>query len=202
MCGRYDAVTTVAESFAGAALGLGVAEACDGEIVSVDGQTWRIPDTGMAEVASADLGLAFAVAAWSGEPVIAQLNEPTSFAQLAHLVGSIIGAEGAPVAAVRVDGTFTNVLLRSESRQHKPYPPLDEVLAQEVRFTFAHWEGTLVGFHFPASDDATYIPSLHVHGISADRNSGGHCHDATVQRGELRVWLDDVRIGSMHASSP
>jgi acetolactate decarboxylase len=198
MCGNYDAVTTVAESFKGTHLGLGVAEACDGEIVSVDGSTWRIPATGVAEPAPADLGLAFAVAASSGQPVDIPIVNPIPITGLANLIAEILQVERCGVAAVRVDGDFVDVVLRSEARQHEPYRPLSKVLADEVRFTFTTWSGTLVGFFFADTDADVVIPSLHLHAISTDRRTGGHCHGATVQRGTLQVWLDAAEIGVAH----
>jgi len=194
MSGAYDAVTTVGEFFAGSLLGLGVAEACDGEIVSVAGQTWRIPADGHPVQASADLGLAFAVCAWDGETLEISIDEPTEWNALDALIGNY--AHDAAVLALRIDGHFRDVLLRSEARQQPPYPPLAEVLAHEVRFPFAHWSGTMVGFRFPSADGA--VPGFHLHAISADRSSGGHCHTGTVIDGHIKIWLDDVRIGLEH----
>jgi acetolactate decarboxylase len=202
MCGNYDAVTTVADAFTGTHLGLGVAAACDGEIVSVDGNTWRIPVTGIAEPAPAELGLAFTVAASSGQSVKLAIEQPMTFAGLADLVAEMVQVEHCGVAAVRVDGHFTDVVLRSEARQHEPYPPLSEVLAKEVRFTFAQWSGTLVGFFFAGGDADVVIPALHLHAISADRRSGGHCHEVTVHNGALSVWLDSADIGVAHGGHP
>lgn len=202
MCGNYDAVTTVEESFAGTHLGLGVTESCDGEIVSVDGQTWRIPQTGIAESAPTDLGLAFAVAAWAGQSTHFSIDAPTSFGALTRRIEEMLQFGHCGVAAVRIDGDFADVLLRSEARQSEPYRPLAEVLMGEVRFTFATWNGTMVGFLFPDTNLDSVIPALHLHAISADRRSGGHCHEATLQRGVVQVWLDAAEIGAAHRGAP
>lgn len=198
MCGNYDSVTTVGESFAGTHLGLGVTEACDGEIVSVDGQTWRIPDTGIAEPAPTGLGVAFAVAAWAGRSLDFLVEVPMSITALTDRIEQMLQVGHGGVAAVRIDGDFTDVLLRSESRQSKPYRPLAEVLAGEVRFRFEEWDGTMVGFLFPDTNPQSVIPALHLHAISADHRSGGHCHEATVHRGTVQVWLDAADIGVCH----
>jgi acetolactate decarboxylase len=191
MSGAYDAITTVGEFFSGSVLGLGVAEACDGEVVSVAGQTWRIPADGYPILASADVGLAFAVRASGGDPIRVPINAPTDWSGLDECIGEF--AEDAAVVAVRIDGDFKDVLLRSEVRQKPPYRPLAEVLANEVRFPFAQWTGTMVGFRFPSADEV--VPGFHLHAVSHDHTSGGHCHDATVVAGELTVWLDDVHLG-------
>ncbi|MDI1289491.1 MAG: acetolactate decarboxylase, partial [bacterium] len=69
---------------------------------------------------------------------------------------------------------------------------LSDVLEHEVRFPFDSWAGTLVGFRFADVRDGVSIPGLHLHAISQDRRSGGHCHHATVRAAMLTAWLDDV----------
>jgi acetolactate decarboxylase len=64
----------------------------------------------------------------------------------------------------------------------------------EVRFDLAPWQGTLAGFRFPDVADDIVIPGLHLHGISSDHTSGGHCHEFTVTKGQLYVWVDDVEV--------
>ena len=194
MSGSYDAVTTVGASFEGSCLGLGVTEACDGEIVSVDGATWRIPSDGRPQEAPDDLGLAFAVAAFDGECIAVNLHTSHDWSTLESQIREL--TDGDPVVAVRIDGDFQGVLLRSEPRQIPPYRPLAEVLDHEVRFAFPKWSGTLAGFRFAPAE--AVIPGMHLHAISSDRKSGGHCHDATLIRGTIRVWRDDVSIGLEH----
>lgn len=198
--GRYDSVTTVGETFDGAILGLGVAEGVDGEIVHVDGTTWRIPANGTPHVAPADLGMPFAVAAFGGTPVTREVPDGSSFAEIAALVDAVLAAESMHhdylVAAVKLVGEYSHVLLRSEHGQTPPYQPLGSPgsVTGEVRFEFAPWSGTLVGFRFPDVADDVVIPGLHLHGISRDHASGGHCHDFTVERARLFVWVDDVEV--------
>ena len=61
--GHFAAVTTVERAFRGCTIGLGVAEAADGEIVALDDLVWRVPADGAPLIARPELGLPFAVAA-------------------------------------------------------------------------------------------------------------------------------------------
>lgn len=210
--GHFDAVTTVGKAFAPVlqgkgqgqgqggsnGLGLGVAEAADGEIVAFDGEVWRIPMDGRPVLADPILGMPFAVVAEGGEAVIQQLPAGLGFAEItAHidaLLSSLDKHHEHLVAAVRIDGLFGDVLLRSEPRQTPPYPTLETVLEHEASFAFSCWPGTLVGFRFPDVNDGIVIPGLHLHGISDDRASGGHCHHATTIAATLSVWVDDVEV--------
>ncbi|MCF8531152.1 MAG: acetolactate decarboxylase [Candidatus Nanopelagicales bacterium] len=196
--GNYESVTTVGAVFPGTDLGLGVADRLDGEIVSVAGETWRIPADGIPVVAHSDLGMPFALSAQGGEPITMHIDRGTTIEGLSELVSNFMASTSDavhPIAAVRIDGTFVDVLLRSEHKQDPPYPHLDQVLRHEVQFPFDAWEGTLVGFSFPSmQDDGTTIPGLHLHAISADRASGGHLHRATVIHAQMSLWCDDSEI--------
>lgn len=201
---HYESHTTVAETFRDFTVGLGIAEACDGEIVAFDGQVWRVPADGYPVIAEATLGLPFAVVAQGGLPIDTPVPPGCTMEDITTLVTDVITAgdltmpEEHLVAAVRLDGVFTDVTLRSEHRQEPPYPPLPDVLSHEVRFEFATWEGSLVGFRFPDVQDGVVVPGLHLHGISSDRGSGGHCHTFTVAHATLTVWLDDVAVTLPH----
>lgn len=198
--GRYDSVTTVGETFDGAVVGLGVAEAVNGEIVHVDGITWRIPADGVPVVAPPDLGMPFAVAAFGGMPVTRDVPQGATLTDVTALVDSVLAAETQHhdylVAAVKLVGDFSHVLLRSEHGQKPPYQPLGTpgAVTGEVRFEFAPWKGTLAGFRFPDVADDIVIPGLHLHGIARDHTSGGHCHEATITKARLYVWVDDVEV--------
>jgi acetolactate decarboxylase len=196
--GNYESITTVGQVFPGTILGLGVADRLDGEIVSLDGDTWRIPASGVPEIAEPDLGMPFAISADGGSPFTMEVPPGTTQEQIATIVEQVIHRQQDyrhPIAAVRLDGTFTDVLLRTERKQNPPFEHLDQVLRHEVQFPFDNWQGTFVGFSFPqVNNDQTTIPGLHLHAISQDRTSGGHSHRATSDTARLQIWLDDVNI--------
>jgi len=198
--GRYESVCTVGETFDGAVVGLGVAEAVDGEIVHVNGTTWRIPADGVPRIAEPNLGMPFAVAAYGGTPVTRSAPAGSTLADITAIVDDVLTSEGLHhdylVAAVSVVGDFSHVLLRSEHAQEPPYQPLGAPgkVAGEVRFDLAPWNGTLAGFRFPDVADDVVVPGLHLHGIATDHTSGGHCHEATVSAARITIWVDDVQI--------
>ena len=188
--GHYEAHTTVGETFNGSLLGLGAAAALDGEISSLDGVTWQIRADGVPVVADDSLGMPFAIAAFGGQAITLALSPGDDFADITAAIDGDLHS----IAAIRIDGEFTDVLLRSEPRQEPPFTPLTEVLDHEVQFAFPQWAGTLMGFRFPDVDDGEVVPGLHLHAISTDRSSGGHCHRATVARATITLWFDDLRI--------
>lgn len=193
--GHYESHTTVGQTFTGSVLGLGAAAELDGEIASLDGVTWQIRMDGVPILADDDLGMPFAIAAFGGRSRTEHLRPGDQFTDItARIDAELAHADLHAVAALRIDGVFTDVLLRSEPRQQRPFTPLPEALDHEVRFAFPTWSGTLMGFRFPDVDDGDVVPGLHLHAISADRASGGHCHAATVERATVTIWFDDLRI--------
>ena len=196
--GHFDAVITAGEAFGQTLLGLGVAEAADGEVVAFDGEVWRIPADGRPVIAEPNLGLPFDIAADGGEHLIEELPPGLGFDGITAHIDTTLGHRDRHhdhlVAAIRIDGTFGDVLMRSEPRQSRPFPLLSTVLEHEAQFEFDTWTGTLVGFRFPDVNDGIVIPGLHLHGVSSDRTSGGHCHHATIVSATMRIWVDDVDV--------
>ncbi len=202
--GAYDAATTVGAAFTGCILGHGVAEHLDGEIVAFDGEVWRVPADGVPVRAPDSLGLPFAIAAFGGSPVELMVPPGSDLAAITALIDDELEAlsrhHDEVVVAVRIDGAFSDVVMRSEHRQEPPYRALADVLAAEVRFEFATWQGTLVGFRCPDVADGVVIPGLHMHGLSDDRASGGHCRSAITGEVRLRLWIDDLTVEVPHSS--
>jgi acetolactate decarboxylase len=94
---------------------------------------------------------------------------------------------GGACQALRLEGSFDLLTLRSVHRQTRPYPPLAEVAAHQNVFTLHNAEGTLVGFRFPDYTQGLEVPGYHLHFISADRTIGGHVLDSRLSHGTLAL---------------
>ncbi|HEY8585066.1 MAG TPA: acetolactate decarboxylase, partial [Capillimicrobium sp.] len=99
---------------------------------------------------------------------------------------------------VRVEGRFERVRARSVPRQHPPYRPLPEVVADQHVFDLADIEGTMVGFRFPADAGAINVPGHHLHVADRDRRRGGHVFDCVLREG----WLSVDHSADVHAELP
>ena len=78
------------------------------------------------------------------------------------------------VIAVRVRGTFTDLVTRSVPAQSKPYLPLADVVAKQTLFPLGSRKAVLVGFRTGADFAGVGAPGLHLHGVTADRKAGVH----------------------------
>jgi acetolactate decarboxylase len=92
--------------------------------------------------------------------------------------------------AIRIDGTFPAMKVRSVPRQEKPYPRLVDAVAHQRIFEYEQVSGTVVGFFTPAFMDGLNVPGYHLHFISDDRRLGGHVLDYTLGNGTIA--LDDT----------
>jgi len=196
--GNFSGTTTVKSEFANTRLGLGVMHDLEGEVVSLRGTTWRVPIEGTPEVLDPGEEIAFGIAATGGIAHTFHLKPALSIEGVlehldAYLLATHVDHEHV-VCAIEMQGTFSDVALRTEGHPDWEGESLGEVLDHETRFIFPHWNGTLVGFRYPDSTTGTTIPGLHLHAISDDRQSGGHVRNATTGVVRASVWVDDLHL--------
>lgn len=194
--GDFSASGSAGEEFDDSLLGIGVMHDLAGEIVSVRGETWRIPTDGTPVPVHADEGVAFGIAARGGREHRLILRDGFDMEGILSIIDDYLARHHVShedvVAAVEISGRFSDVLLRTVAPPARPEETLGEVIDEEVRFTFDDWDGTLVGFRFPDETDGRTIPGLHLHGISHDLSSGGHVRNATTGRVNARIWVDEL----------
>jgi len=184
--GEYEGDVSFAELGARGDFGLGTFDALDGEMICLDGSFYQIKSDGRAYPVDVEARTPFAVVT-AFEPAVSQtLSMPMDFGALCDYVDGVIG-RSAECCAIRVDGRFEYVKTRSVPRQHKPYPPLVEVVENQPTFEIRDVSGSLVGFRFPDYAQGLNVSGYHFHFITADRSAGGHVLECTLVRGELYI---------------
>ncbi len=129
------------------------------------------------------------------EPVLdTEIHGPPSHEALLERLDELVPA-GAASCAVRLDGRFERLRLRSVPRQSPPYRPLPEVAAEQNVFELADVEGTMLGFRFPDYVEGIEVAGYHLHFIGADRRRGGHVLDSRPARLRARIDpSDDLHV--------
>lgn len=185
--GAYDGDVTFAELAEHGDLGLGTLNALDGEMVALDGRFHRADIDGRITEIDPTALTPFAVVVPFAPTVELSLDVPLD--QTALLAGLDRALpEGTAACALRVDGNFETVRARSVPRQHPPYRPLAEVVAEQHVFELHDVRGTLIGFRFPEYSGAIEVSGFHLHFISDDRRRGGHVLDCRA--GAVTARLD------------
>jgi acetolactate decarboxylase len=168
--GAYDGDVTVAELAGRGDLGLGTFNALDGELVLADGVLYRAAEDGSVHPAEPERRNPFALVTTFQPGVEIYLG----VAQDVDALLSQLAPPSPTCTAIRIEGRFEHVRLRSVGPQRKPYPPLTDVLAEQRVFDEDELEGVIVGFCFPAHESRLNLPGRHLHFLSSDRTRGGH----------------------------
>ena len=197
--GNFSDTATVEHEFGHSILGLGVMNNLEGEIVSLDGDTWRIPTDGTPLPVGGEETIAFGIAASGGLvhylPLTPGLDMAGIVAALdSYLMTTHVDHEEV-VCAIKIEATFTDVVLRTVGHPEYEGETLGDIIDDETRFTFDSWRGTLVGFRYPDATTGETIPGLHLHAISDDRTSGGHVRNVTLSTPVVAaLWIDELHL--------
>jgi len=165
--------------------GLGTFDSLDGEMVMLDGRVYQIAGDGVVrEVNVKDAATPFAIVTFYRPISHDDLDEELDYASFQEWILQLLPSPNL-FYALRIEGSFADVKVRSVPRQEN-YRPLVDVARDQPEFTFTEAEGTLAGFFTPAFLESLSVPGLHLHFLSTDRTQGGHllgCRPRRVRAG-------------------
>ena len=188
MVGRYDGVMPISELLGHGDFGVGTLDHLDGELVILDGKPYQIRGDGKVLDVAPGRSTPFAVVTPFQPDGAAGCPAATSLAELdAHLDAALPQKNN--FVAIRIDGRFASLTMRSVHRQEPPYKPLDVVAKAQSVWTRGEQVGTLVGIRSPAWTGGLNVPGYHWHFLAQDRQSGGHILDCRVVRAEVRSMV-------------
>jgi acetolactate decarboxylase len=118
------------------------------------------------------------------EPVA--LAGPLRESQLEAALGERVRTATRPTA-VRIDGRFSEVHVRSVPRQSPPYKPLAEAISQQHISAMGEVRGTMVGFCFPDALEGIEMQGAHLHFADETRTRGGHVLSFTLLDGTAQL---------------
>lgn len=191
---QYSIVSALMDGVAGKGLpistllshgdhGLGTFRNMVGEMIILDGIVYQMKSDG--SVTTVDVNAASgsdssqAVAPFA----MTTMFKPTETAQavlsdkqdLYTLLSMILPEAHNLYMAVRIQGRFRNVTVRTVGGQQAPREGLVEVGKHQVSHTFKEsTEGTIIGFRSPEYMQGISVAGDHLHFITADRKRGGH----------------------------
>lgn len=197
LAGAFDGDVTLGELLEHGDLGLGTLDGLDGELIVLDGQAWKanLDGTLIQPDMSSTTPYAVVVQFTPGRPVA--LRGPFRDTDLEErLRHRLTGAERP--TAIRIDGHFEAVRVRSIPKQAPPYPPLAEVIARQRVSDLHDVSGAMVGFRFPDALDGIEMVGSHLHFVTDNRARGGHVLSYTLL--EATAHLDDAT--ELHVELP
>jgi acetolactate decarboxylase len=154
-------------------------------MVIVDGEAFIVHADGRVEPIPPNTRTPFAVVCTFSPFAGIDIEEPQILADLLTRAEAL--SEQRSFAAIRVDGVFSDLRLRSVHAQTKPYPSLTEVTRRQTEWSIPSARGTIVGFRFPDRAAGIEVPGHHLHFVSDDRTCGGHVLGLSIETGRLSV---------------
>lgn len=173
MGGLYDGEMSFGTLKGYGDMGLGTFEALDGEMLGFDGEFYQVRADGSVHQVPDSMETPFACVTFFDVDETEGLPQGTDYAGLEQLLDGMVPTDNI-FYAIRIDGTFSSVKARSVPRQERPYPPLADVIEEQVVFELTDVAGTMVGFRCPAYVDGLNAVGYHLHFLTEDRDAGGH----------------------------
>jgi acetolactate decarboxylase len=181
MLGDYDGVFSIGDVLEHGDFGVGTLDHLDGELIVLDGRAYQVNGEGRVLDAGSDRKTPFAtVVRFVGDGSL-RCPAARSLAELDAFFEQRVPHANSFVA-VRVEGRFETLTLRSVARQEPPYRSLSEVAKEQAVWHHEKIAGTLVGIRTPAWAHGLNVTGTHWHFLSNDRRVGGHVLDCRIEQ--------------------
>ena len=188
---QYDGTLAVGELLERGDFGVGTVDGLAGELIVLDGEAFLADVDGRVAPVPAEVTTPFAVVCpWQSERTVEVSGERNEVLQAVRELG-----KEQPVLAIRIEGRFNLVSLRSVQRQVKPYQPLVVAVGEQHEFEEVEVDGTIVGFSFPLALGGVEVSGEHLHFLSRSQERGGHVLDFSLRRGSAAIsFVDDLHV--------
>lgn len=168
--------------------GIGTFDQLDGEMVILEGDIYQVTNDGIVKQVSDEGATPFAGVTFFNAHTTDHLSGAESYEEFQQQMEGLLFSKNI-CYAIRIDGYFKHVKVRSVPKQEN-YRPLVEVAKEQAVFEFENISGTLLGFYTPSFMASVNVPGLHLHFLSDDRQHGGHLLSCIP--GEVTVGLQFV----------
>ncbi|MCD4806219.1 MAG: acetolactate decarboxylase [Methanococcoides sp.] len=185
--GLYDGEITIKELKEKGDTGLGTFNTLDGEMIVIDGEVYQIRTDGLAYLADDTMLTPFAAVTGFAADEVIVMQEMVNSSEVASMLEQALPSKNI-MYAIRIDGNFSSMKVRSVPAQERPYPLLVDVVANEQAvFEHENVEGSIVGFWLPYYVEGMNVPGYHFHFIDSERTEGGHVLDYTLIDGTVSI---------------
>ena len=174
--GDYSGSVTVAELKRHGDIGIGTFDGLNGELIMLDGETYRAAGDGSVEAVSDNVTVPFAVVTFMDADKTETLKEISGYDVLYNELDRMVESRGKNhFYMIRIDGVFREINVRSVYAQEGTYRRLTEVMEHDQTFfDYKNIEGTIVGLYCPPYMSYLNAAGWHMHFISKDKTKGGH----------------------------
>jgi len=186
LTGAYDGQMTTGQLLRYGDFGIGTFDGLDGEMIILDRQIYQACADGTVHLMPTNSTTPFASVVNFRPDMTPGLTDVLTQKTFQTRIDDLAPNQNL-FLAVRFDGYFTSIKVRSVPKQEKPYPPLAEVTPNQAEFEYIGISGTVLGFRCPPFVKGVNVPGYHLHFISDDKTKGGHILDFTTVGGNLQL---------------
>ncbi|WP_243310662.1 acetolactate decarboxylase [Fundidesulfovibrio agrisoli] len=165
--------------------GLGTFHGLDGEMIVLDGVIYRADaNLSLSRPAGATLS-PFADLVFFKPASTLDLSGVATLKELGQALDARLPKDG--FAAVRIEGTFSRLLIRSVPISQPPYPDLGQALLKQNKKELLNARGTLIALRAPDQPTGAWVAGWHFHFVSQDKTTGGHTLEASVDAAQAGI---------------
>ena len=186
LAGCYSGTMSVHDLKKHGDFGVGTLDALDGEMIVLDHVFYQIKPDGKAHLLTGKDTSPFATVIFFKAEQEFLPERTMGYKELTGFLDSKLPSENL-IYAIKVEGRFSSLRVRSAVRQEKPFPVLTEAIKEQKVFELKDQEGTLVGFRFPPYATGINVSGYHFHFLSKDKTSGGHVLDLQVKGPRIQI---------------
>ncbi|TLD70996.1 acetolactate decarboxylase [Phragmitibacter flavus] len=187
LAGVYEGDLTCRSLMKHGDLGIGTFDSLDGEMLIVDGRLYQVKANGKVYTPSpSSLKTPFATVCRFTPEDRFIIPAGATFTDIEKLINTKAPNQNL-FQAIKITGTFKTMHTRSVPRQTKPYPPLNQVTANQPEFHLSNITGTIVGFRCPAFVKGVNVPGYHLHFIDDAQTTGGHILGFEMLEGQAQI---------------
>lgn len=167
LAGCYSGTMSIHDLGKHGDFGFGTVDALDGEMVALDHAFYQIKPDGKVRRLKDQDTIPYATVTFFGSGQVLAPEQAMTYTELTGFLDKNLSSENL-IYAIKVEGRFSWLKVRSAARQNKPYPVLTEAIKEQKIFELKDQEGTLVGFRFPSYAEGVNVPGYHFHFINKD----------------------------------
>lgn len=165
--------------------GIGTFDRLDGEMIVLEGAMYQALVDGTVRAADVAGTTPFAAVTYFNEDGRVDNLAAATLEDLDRQLDLRLPRRNSPYA-IRIDGEFRELTLRSVPAQSPPFQPLVDVVKRQATWRRRDVRGTLVGLRCPAWIGTLNVSGYHWHFLSDDRTIGGHVLGCEFQNLTLR----------------
>ena len=171
--GDYSGGASLRKVLSEGDFGIGTFDRLDGELILIDGRMYQALADGRVRPADLEGRTPFAAVKFFREDGRIDSLSATTLEELDEQLERQLPRRNSPYA-LRIDGEFRELSLRSVPAQSPPFRTLVDVVKNQATWKHRGIRGTLIGLRCPSWIGTLNVSGYHWHFLSEDQQIGGH----------------------------